>query len=75
MLNPFLPEERAIIRAFDTTGRACLMLELKQALPDVYQPDTKQAICGAIDKLAGMTDEGFDTLGLEDGPAYWEEYE
>ena len=75
MLNPFLPEELAVIRDFETTGRACLMLELKQALPDVYQPDTKRAICGVIDKLDGMTDEEFDALGLEDGQADWEEYE
>jgi hypothetical protein len=74
MTYPFTPEEAEIIRAFDTGCRDTLMLELKQALPDVHQPDMKRAICGAIGKLADMTDEEFDALGLDDDLA-WEEYE
>jgi hypothetical protein len=75
MLYPFLPEEFEIIRAFDTADREGLMLELRQALPDIYQPDMKRAICGAMNKLADMTDEEFDALGLDDGPLAWEDYE
>lgn len=66
MLNPFLPEELEIIRAFGAVNREVLMLELRQALPDIYQPDTKRAVCSAIGKLADMTDEEFDVLGLEE---------
>lgn len=74
MTYPFLPEEAEVIRAFDTADRGTLVLELKQALPDVYQPDMKRAICGAIGKLADMTDEEFEALGLDDALA-WEGYD
>jgi len=73
MTYPFSPEEAEIIRAFDTADRETLMLELKQALPDIYQPGMKRAICGAIGKLAELTDEEFDALGLDDDLA-WEAF-
>lgn len=72
MLYPFSPEEARIIRAFDTAGREGLMLELRQALPDVYQPDMKRDICSAINKLADMSDEEFDALGLDESTLGWE---
>ena len=65
MLYPFSPE-KAQVCAFDISDRHCLILELKQALPDIYQPDMKRAVCGAIGKLADMTDAEFDALGLDD---------
>ena len=73
MLYPFSPEEASIIRAFDTADREGLMLELRQALPDIYQPDVKRDVCSAIGKLAELSDEEFETLGLDDDSFGWED--
>lgn len=75
MCYPFLPEEIDIIRSFDIGDRETLLSELRQALPDIYQPDTKRAVYGAIYKLEDMTDEEFDALGLDDDALAWGNYE
>lgn len=73
----FTNEELALLRPFDTSYRSTLLWELRQALPDIYQPDAKRAMRSAIGKLEGMTDGEFDALGLDVGNSYydWEDYE
>lgn len=73
----FTNEEFSVLRPFDTSDRATLLWELRQALSDTYQSDTKRAIRSAIAKLEHMTDPDFDALGLDaDNSFYgWEDYE
>jgi len=61
----FTQEELAVMRPFDGSCRATLLWELRQALPDVYQPDIKRAMKSAIVKLGAMTDEMFDAQGMD----------
>lgn len=71
----FTQEELTVMRPFDGSCRATLLWELRQVLPDVYQPDVKRAVRSAIGKLEAMTDEAFDSQGMDmDGFGYgWEE--
>lgn len=73
----FNEEELAVMRAFDGSCRATLLWELRQSLPDVYQPDLGRAMKSAIGKLAAMGDEEFDAQGLNvDFYGYeWEDFE
>ena len=73
----FIQEELAVMRSFDGSCRLTLMSELRQALPDVYQPDIKRAMKSAIDKLDAMSDEEFDAQGFDaDSYGYgWEDYD
>ncbi|MDL2232016.1 transposon-transfer assisting family protein [Ruminococcaceae bacterium OttesenSCG-928-L11] len=61
----FTKEELAVMRPFDGSCRATLLWELRQSLPDVYQPDVKRAMKSAIGKLAAMNDDEFDAQGLD----------
>lgn len=72
----FTCEELAVMRPFDGSCRATLLWELRQALPDIYQPDIKRAARSAIDKLAAMSDDEFDAQGFDaDSYGYgWEDY-
>lgn len=73
----FTQEELAVMRPFDGPCRATLLWELRQASPDVYQPDVKRAMRSAIGKLELMTDEEFDAQGhgVDFYNYDWEDYE
>lgn len=73
----FSCEELAVMRPFDGSCRLTLLSELRQALPDIYQPDIKRAVRSATAKLAAMSDEEFDAQGFDpDGYGYeWEDYQ
>ena len=61
----FIQEELAVMRSFDGSCRLTLMSELRQALPDVYQPDNKRVMESATAKLDAMSDEEFDAQGFD----------
>lgn len=68
----FTNEELTLLRPFDASCRATLLWELRQALPDIYQPDMKRAMRSAIGKLEGMTDGEFGALGLDADNSYYD---
>lgn len=52
----FTVEEINLLCIYDTTTRAGLLADLRQALPDIYDPELREIVDTAAAKLEAMTD-------------------
>ena len=66
MLKQFIfsQEEMNLMCIFDTSGRENLISELRDSLPDVYDPEMRDIYESTIEKLKKISDGDFCEIGL-----------
>jgi len=67
-MEKFTVEEMALMCIFDTSSRARLMEDLRESLDDTDDADMAELTRQVLDRLDGMSDAEFDTLGI--GPEF-----
>lgn len=60
----FTMEEMNLMCIFDTSSRASLLSEIRESLPDVYDPELRQVMESAIAKLEAVSEEEFKALNF-----------
>jgi len=60
----FSIEEINLMCIFDISDRQTLLSELRESLPDVYDPEMREVYESAIEKLERVSDAGFAEIGL-----------
>ena len=72
-MERFTVEEINLLCIYDTTTRAGLLDDLRQALPDVYDPELREIIENAAAKLEAVTDAEY--IELQPGLIPAEDYD
>lgn len=71
----FTVEEMNLMCIYDTGSRAALLSEVRESLPDVYDPELREIMEAVIVKLEAMTDEDFAAIGFYADNDYEEQEE
>ena len=66
----FTDAERRLLLLFDSEPLPDTLQNLRQALPDIYEPHERTVAVGLISKLEGMSEAALHSLGLEGGVPY-----
>ncbi len=69
----FTVEEENLICAFNVSGRAALVGELRAAMPRFDEPEMAEIAANALKKLDALTDGEFSALTFS--PAYFHDEE
>ena len=66
MLKQFIfsQEEMNLMCVFDTADRKIIISELRDSLPDVYDPEMRDIYESTIEKLERISDKAFSEIGL-----------
>ena len=60
----FSVEEINLMCIFDISDRKTLLSELRDSLPDIYDPEMREVYESTIDKLERINDKDFSKIGL-----------
>ena len=60
----FSAEEINLMCIFDITDRKALINELRESLPDIYDPEMREVYENTIEKLERISDADFSEIGL-----------
>jgi len=60
----FSVEEINLMCIFDISDRQTLLSELRDSLPDIYDPEMREVYESTIDKLERISDKDFSGIGL-----------
>ncbi|MDL2324410.1 transposon-transfer assisting family protein [Ruminococcaceae bacterium OttesenSCG-928-A16] len=60
----FTVEEMNLMCIYDTGSRAALLREIRESLPDVYDPELRDIMGAVITKLEALTDDDFSEIGF-----------
>jgi hypothetical protein len=75
MKDIFTVEEINLMCIYDTSDKAVLITELKNSLPEIYDPDMRDIYESAIEKLEKISDDDFSDIGFYIADEYIEETE
>jgi hypothetical protein len=66
MMNSFVfsQEEINLMCIFDTSDKEKLLSELRESLPDIYDPEMREVYESTIEKLERISDGDFSEVGL-----------
>lgn len=71
----FTVEEINLMCIYDTSSRNRLIVEMRESLPDIYEPELLELTKGMIGRLEAMPDTEFAALDLIPADEYDEEME
>ena len=71
----FTVEEINLMCIFDICDKNILLAELRETLPDIYDPDMREIYENAVEKLGKISDDDFAEIGLYIADEYIEETE
>jgi len=75
MTDKFSVEEINLMCIYDISDKTALLSELKESLPDIYDPDMRDIYNSIIEKLGKMSDDDFSGIGFYIADEYIEETE
>ena len=64
MMNNFMfsAEEINLMCIFDTSSKETLLIELRESLPDIYNPEMREIYESTIEKLGNMENEEYTSM-------------
>ena len=60
----FTMEEMNLMCIYDTSSHGSLLSEIRESLPDVYDPELRQVMESAIAKLETISEDNFKALAF-----------